>query len=138
MRDVLEETVKTFFESGNGRVNWRYLPGSSEVIWFSERDNWGHLYLYDLESGKLKHQITTGDGNVTQLLHVDPTHRVLLFQAVGKEPGRDPYFTHLYRVSMDGGAARLLTPTTRIVATAATIALLPSSRQNVPDVTTSV
>ena len=110
VRDVLEETVKTFFESGNGRVNWRYLPASNEVIWFSERDNWGQLYLYDLQTGTLKRQITTGVGNVTQLLHVDTTRRVLLFQAVGKEPGRDPYFTHFYRVSLDGGAAKLLTP----------------------------
>ena len=110
VRDVLEETVKTFFESGNGRVNWRYLPASNEVIWFSERDNWGQLYLYDLQTGKLKRQITSGDGNVTQLLHVDARTRVLLFQAVGKEPGRDPYFTHLYRVSVDGGPAQLLTP----------------------------
>jgi len=110
VRDVLEETVNTFFESGNGRVNWRYLPASNEAIWFSERDNWGQLYLYDLQSGKLKRQITSGAGNVTQLLHVDATNRVLLFQAVGRESGRDPYFTHLYRVSMDGGAPTLLTP----------------------------
>jgi dipeptidyl aminopeptidase/acylaminoacyl peptidase len=110
VRDVLEETVKTFFESGNGRVNWRYLPASNEVIWFSERDNWGQLYLYDLHTGSLKRQITAGEGNVTQLLYVDTTSRVLLFQAVGKEPGRDPYFTHFYRVSIDGGAAKLLTP----------------------------
>ena len=37
VRDVLKEEVATFFESGNGRVNWRYLPASNEVIWFSER-----------------------------------------------------------------------------------------------------
>jgi dipeptidyl-peptidase-4 len=110
VRDVLDETVTTFFESGNGRINWRFLPASNEVIWFSERDNWGRLYLYDLQSGKLKHPITTGDGNVTQLLHVDEKNRVLLFQAVGREPGRDPYFVHFYRVSMDGGPAKLLTP----------------------------
>src|SRR3954471_1606091 len=110
VRDVLQEVVKTFFESGKGRVNWRYLPASNEVIWFSERDNWGQLYLYDLQTGQLKHQITTGDGNVTQLLHVDTGNRALLFQAVGKEAGRDPYFTHLYRVNIDGGAAKPLTP----------------------------
>ena len=55
IRDVLEEKGETFFESGNGRVNWRYLPGSNEAIWFSQRDNWGHLYLHDLQTGKLKH-----------------------------------------------------------------------------------
>ena len=32
----------------------RTLPASNEVIWFSERDNWGHLYLYDLKTGTLK------------------------------------------------------------------------------------
>ena len=47
-RRARRERAATFFESGNGRVNWRYLPASNEVIWFSERDNWGQLYLYDL------------------------------------------------------------------------------------------
>jgi dipeptidyl-peptidase-4 len=110
VRDVLEETVSTFFESGNGRVNWRYLPASDEVIWFSERDNWGQLYLYDLRTGKLKHQITTDEGNVTQLLRVDEKNRVLIFQGAGRENSRDPYFTHLYRIGMDGQHAALLTP----------------------------
>ena len=110
VREVLEETVATFFESGNGRINWRYLPASNEVIWFSERDNWGQLYLYDLQNGKLKHQITSGEGNVTQLLRVDEKQRLLIFQGVGREKGRDPYFTHLYRIGMDGKNAALLTP----------------------------
>ena len=37
IREVLEEKGETFLESGNGRVNWRYLPGSNEAIWFSQR-----------------------------------------------------------------------------------------------------
>ena len=110
VRTVLEEKVDTFFESGNGRVNWRVLFKSNEVVWFSQRDDWGQLYLYDLTSGRLKHQITTGEGNVTQLLRIDETARQLVFQAVGKEKVRDPYFTHLYRIGMDGKALTLLTP----------------------------
>jgi dipeptidyl-peptidase-4 len=110
VREVLEESVPTFFESGNGAVNWRYLPGSKEIIWFSERDNWGQLYLYDLATGKLKNQITTGDGNVTQVLRVDEKNRIIHFLAVGKEKGRDPYFTHLYRIGFDGKNQQLLTP----------------------------
>src|ERR1039458_4362725 len=94
VRGVLEEKVPTFFESGNGRVNWRYLPESREVIWFSERDNWGHLYLYDSQTGKLKNQITRGEWNVTQLLRVDEKNRLLYFLGVGREKGRDPYFIH--------------------------------------------
>ncbi|MCC7415816.1 MAG: DPP IV N-terminal domain-containing protein [Acidobacteria bacterium] len=110
VRDVLRESSPTFFESGNGQVNWRYLPGSNEVVWFSERDNWGHLYLYDLASGNLERQITTGEGNVTQLLHVDEKTRTLFFVAVGREPGRDPYFRHFYRIGMDGSNLTRLTP----------------------------
>jgi dipeptidyl aminopeptidase/acylaminoacyl peptidase len=110
VRNVMEERVSTFFESGNGKVNWKYLPASNEIIWFSERDNWGHLYLYDLQSGKLKHQITSGEGNVTQLLRVDEKNRLLYFVGVGREQGRDPYFRHFYRTSFDGKRVDLLTP----------------------------
>ena len=110
IREILEERAETFFESGNGAVNWRYLPASNEVIWFSERDNWGHLYLHDLRTGREKHPITTGEGNVTQLLRVDEKNRLLYFVAVGRERGRDPYFRHLYRIGMDGKNLQLLTP----------------------------
>jgi dipeptidyl aminopeptidase/acylaminoacyl peptidase len=110
VRDVLEEKVETFFESGNGRVNWRVLFKSNEVIWFSQRDNWGQLYLYDLASGKLKQQITTGEGNVTQLLRIDEVTRTLYFLGVGREPQQDPYFVHFYRIGMDGKNEQLLTP----------------------------
>lgn len=110
VREVMSETAPKFFESGNGRVNWRYLPGSKEILWFSERDNWGQLYLYDLETGKLKNQITHGEGNVTQVRHVDQKARTIHFLAVGKEAGRDPYFEHLYSIHFDGEGMRLLTP----------------------------
>ena len=110
VRDVLEETVPTEFESGYDFPNWRYLPGSNEILWFSERDNWGHLYLYDLQTGKLKNQITTGEGNVAQLLRVDEKNRLLYFLGVGREKGRDPYFFHLYRIGFDGTNLALLTP----------------------------
>jgi len=110
VRTVLEESVATFFESGRGQVNWRVLPASNEFIWYSQRDNWGQLYLYDLTTGRLKNQITRGDGNVTQLLRIDERNRLLYFLAVGKEKGRDPYFAHFYRIGFDGKGLQLLTP----------------------------
>ena len=96
-------------------MNWHYLPKSNEILWFSERDNWGQLYLYDLTTGKLKNQITHGDGNVTQVLRVDEKTRTIYFLGVGKEPGRDPYFQHLYSIHFDGtgqSCSRRRTPTT--------------------------
>ncbi len=109
-RDVIDEKVETYFEGGNDRPNWRFLPASNEVIWFSERDNWGRLYLYDLETGKLKNAITSGPDNVSQTLRVDEKNRIVYFLGVGKESGRDPYFVHLYRVGLDGKNLTLLTP----------------------------
>ncbi len=114
VRDVLDETTPTFFESGYDVVtdqpNWRVLWGTNEVLWFSERDDWGQLYLYDLANGRLKRQITTGAGDVARVLAVDERARSVLFTAVGREPGRDPYFRHLYRASLDRAGSRLLTP----------------------------
>ena len=110
IREVFEEKVATQYESGNGKANWHVLPASNEVIWFSERDDWGQLYLYDLATGTLKSQITTGIGNVTQLLRVDEATRTLWFGCVGKVPGRDPYFRSLCKVGMDGRGFAVLTP----------------------------
>ena len=110
VREVMSETAPKFFESGNDKVNWKYLSKSNEILWFSERSNWGQMYLYDLTTGKLKNQITQGDGNVTQVLHVDEKTRTVYFLGVGKEPGRDPYFEHYYSARFDGTDQKLLTP----------------------------
>jgi dipeptidyl aminopeptidase/acylaminoacyl peptidase len=111
VREVFEETVPTQYESGQGAINWRYLPNTNEIIWYSERDNWGHLYLYDSKTGKLKNQITKGDFVVTKLLKVDEKKRQLYFLADGKEAG-NPYFTHFYRIDFNGKNLTLLTPET--------------------------
>jgi dipeptidyl-peptidase 4 len=109
VREVMTEKVDKFYESGNDKINWRFLPASNELLWFSERDDWGNLYLYELATGELKNQITHGPGNVTQVLSVDEKTRKIYFVGVGKEAGRDPYYEHLYSVHFDGSGQRLLT-----------------------------
>ena len=110
VREVMSETAPKFFESGNEKINWHYLPASNEILWFSERDDWGNMYLYDLTTGHLKNQITHGPGNATQVLHVDEKTRTIYFVGVGKEADRDPYFQHFYSVHFDGTGLQLLTP----------------------------
>ncbi|MEO2004641.1 MAG: DPP IV N-terminal domain-containing protein, partial [Candidatus Poribacteria bacterium] len=109
VRDVMNEVVETFFESGHRAVNWRLLEESNEVVWFSRRSNWGHLYMYDLGTGDLKHPITGGDWNVLQVRHLDREARKAYFTGVGREAG-DPYFQYFYSVNMDGSELTLLTP----------------------------
>jgi dipeptidyl-peptidase 4 len=111
VRTVFTETSPTQFQSGwvaIGRENWRVLPAANEVLWWSQRDNWGHLYLYDLRTGAVKRQVTTGAWNVAEVMHVD--NRTVYFTGVGREAGRNPYFQHLYRVNLDGRGLTLLTP----------------------------
>jgi dipeptidyl-peptidase 4 len=90
--------------------NVRILNSSQQLIWYSQRDGWGHLYLYDLKTGELKNRITAGDWAVWDIVHVDETKQQLYFTAGGRETERDPYYRHLYRTSFDGGALVLLTP----------------------------
>lgn len=109
VRTVLEEKVETFFESGYNAVNWRFLPESEEFIWYSQRSDWGHLYLFNLATGELKNKITAGDWNVLSILRIDPKSRQIFFMGAGREPG-DPYFQYLYSVRMDGSGLQNHTP----------------------------
>jgi len=106
VRDLFEEVEDTFFESG---ANWRYLSGAGQILWRSQRDDWAHLYLYDVVSGELVRQVTAGDWNVNRVLDVDERARTVTFVGNHREAG-DPYFQYLYRVGLDDGAVTLLTP----------------------------
>lgn len=110
VKEVFTEKVATQYESGQGAINNRFLDKTNEFIWYSERDDWGHLYLYDAKTGKLKNQVTKGNFVVTQLLKMDEAKRILYFMANGRESGRDPYFAHFYSVNFDGSNLKLLTP----------------------------
>ncbi|HPN69444.1 MAG TPA: DPP IV N-terminal domain-containing protein [Saprospiraceae bacterium] len=110
VKDYHREEVATQYESGQGTINWTCLFDTKELIWYSEKDNWGHLYLYDLATGKLKNQITKGEYVVTEVKHFDKKARLIYFEANGKEPGRDPYFTHFYKIDFSGKNLVLLTP----------------------------
>jgi len=93
-----------------GRPLVKVLDGGTEVLWYSQRDGWGHLYLYDGRSGMLRRQVTAGQWAVTDVLHVDEPARQVYFTAVGREGDRDPYFNFLYRTGLDGEDPELLTP----------------------------
>ena len=106
---IFKETTNTYYESGVGSENWKVLFDSDEFIWYSEKDNWGHLYLYDLKTKKLKNKITTGDWLVRKLLHIDKEKRELFFTAGGREKG-NPYHIYLYKINFDGTGLVCLTP----------------------------
>ncbi|MDX8550469.1 DPP IV N-terminal domain-containing protein [Methanospirillum sp. J.3.6.1-F.2.7.3] len=110
VRELLHETGKTYIESNlqyADRPNVAVLK-NGEIIWFSERDGWGHLYRYNPD-GTLKNQITSGPWVVREILAVDETNGHIYFTGSGKEGG-NPYYRYLYRVQLDGNDLKLLTP----------------------------
>jgi len=110
VKEIFEEKVATQYESGQGSISWKYLSNTSEIIWYSERSDWGQLYLYDVNTGTLKNQITSGNFVVREVLRVDQKNRVIYFVGSGKEPEINPYFRYLYRVDFSGKNFSLLTP----------------------------
>jgi dipeptidyl-peptidase 4 len=110
-RTLIEESGATFIElSGVARKPMVSVLAGGEVIWFSEREGWGHLYRYDGKTGRLKNQITRGPWVVREIVRIDERARRIYFLASGRETGRNPYLRHLYRISFDGSGAQLLTP----------------------------
>ena len=109
IRTILNETVDTFYESGENMINWHILPETNEAIWFSERTDWGHLYLYDLDTKELKTQITSGEWAVEQVRHIDRKNRKIYFIGSNREEG-NPYYKYFYSIDFDGQNLKLLTP----------------------------
>ena len=107
VRTLFTETEKTHVQT---RVQWRILWKSSEVLWYSQREDTAQMYLYDLNTGQLKNRITSGVGPITNIVRLDEATRTMWYEAVGKEPGQDPYYTHLYKVGLDGRNNVSLTP----------------------------
>jgi dipeptidyl aminopeptidase/acylaminoacyl peptidase len=111
-RVVIEESIQPRTDTNSTSYNppnVRVLGNCDEVIWFSQRTGWGHLYLYDGQTGKQKNAITSGEWLVRDILHVDEINRRIFFSAGGREPG-SPYDRYLYRVDFDGSNLTMLSP----------------------------
>ena len=108
IRTVIEEKSSTYINY-NRRFRQSILEGK-QMIWMSERDNWNHLYLYDVAKGKVIRQITKGEWVVRQVLRVDEEKGIIYFTASGMNPEEDPYLIHYYRVGIDGKNLTCLTP----------------------------
>lgn len=101
-------------EESNPYFNTRYLQlhilnEGKDLIWWSDRDGWGHFYLYD-EKGNLKNKVTSGPYLCSNIAKIDTAARILYFSAYGKEKDIDPYYSYYYRVGFDGKGLKLLTP----------------------------
>lgn len=112
VRAIVTESPKGFFGLNSAiynAPNVRLIGSGREMLWYSSRSGWGHLYRYDLKTGKLLNAVTRGNWVFRDILHVDEERRQVVFTGSGREPG-DPYRRRVYRVNFDGSGLKLLTP----------------------------
>ncbi len=113
-RTLVAETSRHHVEPtlliGTGTPNIRVLE-SGEVLWYSQRDGWAHIYLYGSDGGLVR-QVTRGAWVVRDLVHVDEASRTVYFTAAGLDPTVDPYLRTFARTSLDRTTSRpeILTP----------------------------
>lgn len=100
---LIEERLNTYIDLND----LGFINNGKELIQWSERDGWGHFYLYDGD-GKLKNQITSGPFHCESIEGIDEANRVLYFTANGLEANEDPYYLHFYRINFDGTGLKLL------------------------------
>jgi dipeptidyl aminopeptidase/acylaminoacyl peptidase len=109
-RAVVSEKSRTFLEAGGlGHRPMIAMLKNNDIVWFSERDGQGRLYLYGAD-GLLKRALTTGAGSVSSIVRLDEGAHQIIVRAHGREEGENPYFTNLYRVDLKNGATARLTP----------------------------
>lgn len=101
---LFEETSETFVRLSSETLEpliFLPLPDSEELVWYSERSGWAHLYLYDLKTGELKHPITEGEWPVRDVLHYDSERRELIVQTAARDPDISPYYRDICKVNID-------------------------------------
>jgi dipeptidyl-peptidase 4 len=104
VRTLVEERLNTYIESRPLRL----INNGQDLVFWSERDGWGHYYVYDTAAGALKNRLTEGEFVSMSIDGIDDKTKTLFISAVGREKGEDPYFPHLYRVGYDGSGLKLL------------------------------
>jgi dipeptidyl-peptidase-4 len=114
MKLLATDTTKTYVETApptDTRESWYVTKDGQDILWWSERDGFGHLWRYGPD-GKVKNQITSGPWQVGKVVHVDEKLKQIWFTARGREADRILYYQALYKVGFDGSGLTLLTPET--------------------------
>jgi len=105
VKPIVQERMNVYIEE----KPIHFLNGGAELLWWSERDGWGHYYLYSSD-GTLKSQVDKGEFVAEDISYVDEKTRQFYMTASGREGGEDPYYMHNYRVNLEDGGLKLLDP----------------------------
>lgn len=99
---LFEEKASTWVEPEHSLT---FLKNrEDQFIWFSERDGWQHLFIYNTK-GQFVKQITEGEWTVTSLIGFDNSGKNLIIQGTKESPIEK----HIYSVSLKNGKLKKLT-----------------------------
>lgn len=87
----------------------QYWTGPATVLFRSESSGWRHVYELNVRTGAVR-QVTDGDFDVIDLVHVDLDRKRVYFLA---SPD-DPTARYLYQVELAGGEPQRLTPDSQV------------------------
>ena len=90
VRVVIHEENKPYLDYQMRNVS--FLNDGKEILFRSERNGWGHYYLYDTATGNLKNQLTDGTWVAGPVAQIDTVGRKMYFYGYGREKGIDPYY----------------------------------------------
>lgn len=111
MYDALTgEFVQTLFEEKSDKYvepldPMFFVPGqNTQFLWFSQRDGYRHLYLYDTK-GKMLKQLTSGNWIVNDIIGFDNKNTQVFIHATKDSPIEK----HVYSVSLKNGSIKKIT-----------------------------
>ena len=107
--EILEEENDSYIEVETGFSDVAtgtvtYLDDGDHFVWRSDRDGYGHLYLYE-NDGAFVRQVTRGPWDVTDFHGVNEAEGALYVTTTAESPLE----RHLYRVPLAGGAPEKIT-----------------------------
>ena len=105
MKVLFEETNSRYVEPCEPMMflpsNGKRLPGGDQFLWFSMRDGYKHLYLYNAD-GSLVKQVTKGEYEVEEFIQFDKKgENIFVYANKDNLAGRDAYRINLKKGTMD-------------------------------------
>lgn len=98
MKVLFEETNPRYVEPCEPMI---FTPKGDQFLWFSMRDGYKHLYLYNAD-GSLVKQVTKGEYEVEEFIQFDKKgEHIFVYANKGNLAGRDAYRVNLKKGTME-------------------------------------
>ena len=98
MKVLFEETNPRYVEPCEPMI---FTPKGDQFLWYSMRDGYKHLYLYNMD-GSLVKQVTTGEYEIEGFIQFDKKgENIFVYANKGNLAGRDAYRVNLKKGTME-------------------------------------